>query len=210
MVYLQSCSLGVLGLLVGQIHPPISATPIAVSPPLERLSSNDQATLRSGKVIVKGSKGDYVTQVLISAPLPVVWDVLTDYDQLPKFLPGVVSSKVLEVQGDRKIVEQVDSRRILMVQIRSRLRSAITEVFLLRRIEFELVDGDLQQMEGYWQLDPVGAAPQVLLTQRIVAQPKASVPKTIFYDVFKSSLEKNFNAIRMESERRVSSYSQHP
>lgn len=202
---------GILGILLGVAL--LSSAPLLTPLPssaagLDRLSNADQIALRNGKVLVNGENGDYVSKVLISAPLSVVWGVLTDYNRLAQFLPGVVSIKVLSSQGNRKVIEQIDNRQIMLLQIRSRLRSLVTEALGQNRIDFQLVEGDLQQFQGSWQLHTVSAAPQVLLTQRILAQPKANVPKSIFYNVFKTSLQQNFNAIRIESERRASRYSQ--
>lgn len=210
--YHQINRLGVWGMLLGVtlLNP---LTPLLMPAPanatsLERLSNSDQIALRNGKVVVSGENGEYVSKVLITAPLSVVWGVLTDYDRVTQFLPGVVSIKVLSNQGNRKIVEQIDSRRIMLFQIRSRLRSLVTETQGENRIDFRLLEGDLKEFQGSWELHPVSSGSQVLLTQRILAQPKASVPKSIFYNVFKKSLQQNFNAIRLEAERRANQYSQ--
>jgi ribosome-associated toxin RatA of RatAB toxin-antitoxin module len=177
---------------------------------MKRSPIAEQTGLAKGKVTVNGQDGRYISKVVVSAPLSVVWEVLTDYGDFPQFLPNVISSRVLEVKGNQKIVEQVDSRRVLIITVKSRIRTLMTET-RPQRIDFRMVEGDLQQFQGYWQIEPIALAgslsPQVLITQTIEAQPKSSVPKGIFYRVFKSSLEKHLNALRIEAERRSSRYS---
>jgi ribosome-associated toxin RatA of RatAB toxin-antitoxin module len=143
----------------------------------------------------------------VSASPEVVWKVLTDYENLPKFLPNVISNKVLSNNGDRKIVEQVNSRQVLFIKVKSRIRTAIAET-RQNRIDFQQIDGDLQQMQGYWLIEPVapykGAkADRVLITQIIEAQPKEGTPKDIFYDIFQNSLGETLNAIAKEINRRT-------
>lgn len=174
--------------------------------PVDRLSASDRTVLRSGQTLVTGEKGNYVAKVLVKSSQDAVWKVLTDYDGLSKFLPNVISSKVLKSDGNRKVIEQVDARQVFLINVRSRIRSSITET-AKTRIDFQQVDGDLQKLQGYWTVEPVapfsGAkADQVLITQVVDAQPKSGTPKNIFYNLFKDSLGRNLNAISQEVGRR--------
>jgi len=190
----------------------INVIPLPVSAQLfnsavDQLPASDQATLRSGQPTLTGEKGSYTARVLVKASPEIVWSVLTDYGNFSKFLPNVVSGKILESKGDRKVVEQIDSRQVFLVSIQSRVRSAITEK-ARTRIDFQLVDGDLQSLKGYWMVEPIapfaGAKPtQVLITQVVAAQPKSGTPKDVFYNIFKSSLRGTMGAIGQEAGRRM-------
>lgn len=174
--------------------------------PVDRLSVTERNALRQGQVVVTGDKGRYVVRTLVTAPRDVVWAVLTNYDQFAKFLPNVVSSQILETQGNRKVVEQIDVRQVFVVKTRSRVRTENIET-PKQRIDFRLLEGDLKAMRGSWQLEPVaaypGAAPtQILMTQTIEAQPPASAPPGVFYNVFKRALSDSATAIRTEIGRR--------
>lgn len=193
-----------------------TAATVAVAPPgfaqlfnspVDRLPVQDRVTLRKGQPLVVGEKGKYTARVLVKASPDAAWSVITDYKNFSKFLPNVVSSKVLETTGDRKIVEQVDSRQVFLVSIQSRIRSAITEK-AKTRIDFQQVDGDLQSLKGYWTVEAIapftGAkANQVLITQVVEAQPKPGTPKEVFYNVFKSALSETMSAIEREAGRRT-------
>ncbi len=184
----------------------VSSSAQLFNSPVDRLSASDRTTLRSGQTLVTGEKGNYVAKVLIKSSPDAAWNVLTDYGSLSKFIPNVVSSRVLESNGNRKVIEQVDARQVFLINVRSRIRSSITET-AKTRIDFQQVDGDLQKLQGYWTVEPVAAfsgakADQVLITYVVDAQPKPGTPKDIFYNLFKDSLGKNLSAISQEVVRR--------
>lgn len=175
--------------------------------PVDRLPVAERVALREGKIVVTGSEGQYLGKVLVTASPDVVWSVLTDYDNLYKFLPNVISSQVLETNGNRKIVEQISNRKILLVNVKSRVRTENTETNK-QRIDFRLVEGDLQQLQGHWTIESVslhpGAEPtQVLISQEVEAQPKSGTPKDIFYDIFKRAMGDNLKAIQKEVNQRT-------
>jgi len=174
---------------------------------IDRLPVKEKVDLRNGQVVVNGKNGKYVAKILVIAPTAVVWSVLTDYQNFSKFLPNVISSQIIAANGNRQIVEQVDSRQVLFVTKRSRVR---TENILTKnqRIDFNLVDGDLKQLQGYWLLEPVAQysstkPTQVLITQNISAQPRSGIPRGLFEQVFKDSLKDNLAAISREVKRRT-------
>jgi ribosome-associated toxin RatA of RatAB toxin-antitoxin module len=162
--------------------------------------------LNSGQPVVTGEKGQYVGKVLITAPLAIVWRVLTDYEGGVKYMPNLVSSRILEVKGNQKVIEQVSARRVLTFKVKSRLRTLVSESEP-KRIDFRLIEGDLKQLQGFWQIEPIaprsGKLPtQFLLTYQVMAQPSGSTPKGIFHNIFKNSLPETLKAVRGEIERR--------
>ena len=174
--------------------------------PVDRLPSIQRDSLRKGQTVVTGDRGKYVARVLVTASPDAVWRVLTDYGNLYKFIPNMSSSKILENRGERKVIEQVDSRQVFLVPIVSRTKLAITETNR-RQIDFRLIDGDLAKMEGYWKIEPVSTVPrrpptQVLITYSINAQPNGSTPADAFYSIFKDALGDTLQAIKKEVKNR--------
>lgn len=174
--------------------------------PVDRLPAVERNALRKGKVVVLGEKGNYITRILVKAKPSVVWDVLTDYANLSKFIPNMASSKVLEDHGDRKVIEQVDSRQVLLINFRSRTKIAVTEKSQ-QQIDFQLINGDLQSLKGSWKMELVSDIPRtpptkVLITHTVSVQPKNSVPRETFYQIFKSSVGETLEAIAKEITRR--------
>jgi ribosome-associated toxin RatA of RatAB toxin-antitoxin module len=174
--------------------------------PVDRLPAIERDALRKGRVVVNGDLGKYEAKVLVQASPKAVWSVLTDYANLSKFIPNLASSKVLENKGNRKVIEQIDSRQVFLINVRSRTKLAIQETFQ-KQINFQMVDGDLESLQGYWKMELVstypGAKPtQVLITHNVNAQPKSSVPQSTFYDIFKGSLSETLAAVSSEIKRR--------
>jgi ribosome-associated toxin RatA of RatAB toxin-antitoxin module len=174
--------------------------------PVDRLPAIERDSLRNGQTVVTGEKGKYVAKVLVTASPDAVWRVLTDYANLSKFIPNMTSSKVLESYGNRKVIEQVDTRQVFIVSIVSRTKLAIEETDR-KQIDFRLIDGDLSKMEGYWKIEPVSAVPnrpanQVLITYTVNAQPSDSTPADAFYGIFKEALSDTLQAIKNEIKSR--------
>ncbi len=169
-------------------------------------SSIERDSLRKGQTVVTGEQGKYVARVLITASTDAVWQTLTDYANLYKFIPNMTSSKILESRGNRKVIEQVDSRQIFLISITSRTKLAIQET-AQKQIDFRLIDGDLAKMEGYWKIEPVSTVPsrpptQVLITYTVNAQPNDSTPTDAFYGIFKEALGGTLQAIKQEVNNR--------
>ena len=195
--------IGSLVLVTALAHP---AQAQLFDSPVDRLPVLQRATLHDGKALVTGEQGKYTARVLVTASPDLVWTVLTDYGNLAKFLPNVVSCQVLQSKGNEKVIEQIDSRQVLLLTVKSRVRSVLTET-AKTRIDFQLIEGDLRSLKGYWTIEPIapfkGAKPnQVLISQFVEAEPPTGTPKGLFNDLFKESLGQTLTAIGQEVNRR--------
>ena len=204
---ISSSSALVMAISLACFTPALSVQASLFDSAVDRLPSIQRNSLRNGETVVTGEKGKYVARVLVKASPKVVWQVLTDYANLSKFIPNMTSSKIIENRGDRKVIEQVDSRQVFLVSVVSRTRLAIQETNQ-KQIDFRLVDGDLAKMEGYWKMELVSEIPrrpptQVLITYTVNAQPKSSTPTEAFYSIFKSALDDTMQAIKNEIRNRA-------
>lgn len=192
---------------ISLLNTPLASGSSLFNSTVDQLPTGERVTLRNGQPIITGENGKYTARVLVSTSADTAWSVLTDYSNTPKFVPHVVSSKVITANGNQKVIEQVDARQVVFISTRSRIRSAITET-AKTRIDFRAINGDLKSMKGYWLLEPiapyVGAkANQILITQVVEVQPKSGTPSGIFYGIFKESLGEIMSAIKKETERRT-------
>lgn len=80
---------------------------------LTQLPGLEQTTLKAGRIVLTGEKGHYTGRVLVTAPLNTAWNVVTDYDHFKNFIPGVVSSQILQNNGDQTIFERLYSDTLL-------------------------------------------------------------------------------------------------
>ena len=174
--------------------------------PVDKLPVAQRVALREGKVTLTGERGQYVCRILVNTNLDSVWQVLTDYENFEEFLPGIAKSELIQDNGDRKIVEQINQVQTFLFSTEARVRLAINETYP-QQIAFSFVDGDLDSLEGTWLLElvsPYPSAPpdRVLITHRVNVEPNKSLGKSIFYDIYENSLKQTLVAIGNEAEVR--------
>ncbi len=99
----------------------ITFSPIATAKlfdgPIDRLPLEQRVALKKGELVFLGEGGNYTSRLLISTTVDNAWQVLTDYKNFANFLPGVVSSELLESKGDRKIFEQINKIKTFVFSI---------------------------------------------------------------------------------------------
>lgn len=172
---------------------------------LAKISPADWQRLTQREVLLKGGRGQYEVMVTTAVDGATAWAVLTDYGNFARFLPTVAKSHILETDGPRTVVEQVDRRRILLSTIESVVRTENLEIDQ-QQISFRLLQGNLQHMYGHWRLDqvapPASVRPCLLVSQLVHAEADVGPFKGMFYNLFETSLVDTIQAIRQEMERR--------
>ena len=171
---------------------------------LNNLPSEERNALRRGEVLVSGENGEFFGQVLVNASIEDAWEVLTDYDNFENFLPNIESSDLIDSEGERNIFEQVNVIEVLpFVTTRSRVKIESIESYP-QAVDFSLVDGDLEALNGVWRLEPVaGSRDQVLVTHQVSVDPGNGSPRGIFFSTYKTILEDSLTAARQEAETRA-------
>lgn len=167
-------------------------------------STSQQQRLHQGQVVLMGQTGHYEVWNLIPAPVEVVWSVLTDYEQFPKFLPSVVSCRVLEREAGRTVVERRDRRKIGFMPIKVRIITENIEA-TSDRLDYRLLKGTLDSMEGSWKVTPVDTdapRPNTLLVQTIRAKASMGTLQSYFFEVFEKGLTDTMADLRREIARR--------
>ncbi|WP_039727316.1 SRPBCC family protein [Leptolyngbya iicbica] len=164
------------------------------------LAPEQQQALQAGEVVMLGSEGTYTVLSLVPAPASVVWDVLTNYERFPDFLPSVKASRVLERRDNCVLVERKDSRKVGILPIRVKIVTENIE-YPQERIEYRMVDGTLDEMNGTWELSPVSGPNQAdatLLVQKIEAKASMGPLQPYFFEVFESGLTEMTANLRNE------------
>ncbi|EDX86426.1 Streptomyces cyclase/dehydrase family [Synechococcus sp. PCC 7335] len=178
----------------------------------DALTAQERAALEGGQVMVSaardGDSGQFVARVLIDAPVAQAWEVLTDYDNFEKFLPNIENSELLESEDNRRVFEQRNVISVVpsVLEINSRVVIESTEAYP-KTVDFRLVDGDLDALQGVWQLDPVvtdeAGTEQVLITHRVNIDPGNSSPRGLFFSTYRLVLEDSLVAAKAETEKRA-------
>ncbi|XP_073152230.1 uncharacterized protein [Henckelia pumila] len=98
------------------------------------------------------------SKVVVQANLQTLWEVLTDYERLADFIPGLAVSQLLE-KGDNFVrlfqVGQQDLAFGLKFNAKGTIDCFEKDLQTLpfgqkRDIEFKMVEGDFQVFEGKW------------------------------------------------------------
>lgn len=187
---------------------PVSAQEGLLDTPLDPLPAIERVTLQDGRpYLTKVSEGQYIARIIVKAPLETTWEVLTDYGQYAEFLPNVVSSTVVAADDTGKTVEQVSVGRAFVFSKQARTLSKIVED-PMQRIQFQLVEGDLETSQGSWVLEPYAphfGAPQdrLLLTYSIEVDPGKTFSRSIFFGVFEEAIADTLSAVVVEVDRRA-------
>ncbi|HEY9769097.1 MAG TPA: SRPBCC family protein [Coleofasciculaceae cyanobacterium] len=191
-------------LFIGLISFSLNFTVLAQNAASEvKLSTQEQTNLNQGKVILKGEKGAYLGQVLATGNLDTAWQVLTDYNNFPSFMPNIASSKIVVERGDRKIFEQVNVVDLLFFKEKFTVQIEAKETKPYK-VDFQQFQGDLKSLSGTWQIKQINSR-QILVTHRVKVEPESNTEKPFFYGIYESYLENTLKAIAQEITQRSQS-----
>lgn len=139
---------------------------------------------------------------VLFAPASVVWQVLTDYERLPAFIPGLARSTVRVRDGNRLVVEQAGDARFLIFSFPLDVRLEVVET-PPSAVSSRALGGNLRRMEGRYELAPDAARGTVLLRYSGEIEPEFSLPPLIGLAALRHMAEEQFAAMVAEIERRA-------
>jgi carbon monoxide dehydrogenase subunit G len=159
---------------------------------------------RPGIVLEVKKNGETVivdAHFAVSANQHEVWDVLTDFDHMAKFLPNLESSKVL-AGGVNKV--QVEQKGRITYGLLSFSFENIRDVELspYQEIRSHLVSGNLKKGEGMTQLISEGSSTRVVYHNESL--PGSWLGAAVSLSVIEKASREQFEAIKNEILRRKS------
>jgi carbon monoxide dehydrogenase subunit G len=136
----------------------------------------------------------------IAAPVAVVWEVLTDYDHLARFIPGLSLSSVNLRSGNRVQLEQKGEARFFVF---SYPIEVVLEVVESPRssVSSRAVGGNLRRMSGRYDVKNSGSGVSLRYTGEL--EPDFELPPIIGTLAVRSMVEEQFGAMVAEIERRA-------
>jgi len=142
--------------------------------------------------------------VFIESDPSIVWQMLTDYNHLSETMPKVVSSHLLEDNGQRKIIVQSGKSGIFIFEKTVHFTLKVEEVFP-EHLWFSQIGGDFQVYEGEWRLEAVDGrnGPGTLLTYQAEIKPDFFAPQFLVSFVQSQDLPIILKAIRSYCEERT-------
>jgi len=136
----------------------------------------------------------------VAAPVSTVWEVLTDYDNLARFIPGLSRSAVQVRSANRVVVEQKGEARFLVfsypIEVRLEVIESPTDSITSRAIE-----GNLKRLRGRYELRSAGGGIQLRYSGEL--EPDFALPPIIGTLAVRTMVEEQFGAMVAEIERRA-------
>ena len=91
-------------------------------------------------------------ELMVAVEQRVAWQVLTDYDNLASFVPGMRSSRIVSAAGEPLLLEQKGESGFLLLKVPIEVVSRVDEA-PLATIRFRSVGGNLTSQTGEWALE---------------------------------------------------------
>ena len=117
----------------------------------------------------------YGDSIVVAASPERVWRVLTDYDHMQEFIPGMDRCHMVKDSMGTRIVEQSGSSGWFLFKVRERALLRIRE-HECTRIDFNAIAGDFDVLEGWWSLHPEDGGDATTLKYSVDVQPSFHCP----------------------------------
>jgi len=168
---------------------------------LERPSTDwvDRDRLRAGEIMVHSSdsgpfRGHVQAAIAIDASPRKIWQVLTDCEKAPEFVPGVLSCERLKVlqPGRIELFRQAVKYSWYLPRLEYDFR---LEYFPYEQLNFRSVSGSLKNLDGTWWLEPASPT-QTFVYYSMDLDPGFLVPKFLVRRALRKDLPKVLAALR--------------
>ena len=155
------------------------------------------------EAVRQGEAVQVQAHAVIAAPIAVVWQVLTDYERLPDFIPGIVKSVIRDRKGNRLLLEQSGEARFFIFSFPIEVTLEVTES-PPQWIASRAVGGNVRRMTGRYELTEESAQ-RVVLRYTGLIEPDFRLPPLVGVAALRSTVAEQFTAMVAEIERRAGS-----
>ena len=148
-------------------------------------------------VSVREERGVYSVSARFHVPQPpaAVLAVLTDYENIPRFLPDVTSSVVRERTKGGAVVEQEAVSRMMMFSKKVHLVLEITEAPDAIRF-VDRCGRSFERYEGRWRVTARGDGSEI--TYELIAKPSFDVPEFLLKRLLKRDATRTIERLTSE------------
>ena len=146
----------------------------------------------------------------VAAAHALIWQVLTDYDNLAGFIPGMHKSRVVQWLGHSARVEQEGVAHLLFFSypINVTVEAAHQPP---DAISVRLIRGNLKRLEGGYRIVRAGdGADRFVLHWTGVIEPEVGLPDLIGVPLIRDSIGEQFLGMVAEIERRHAAQTRAP
>ena len=130
----------------------------------------------------------------------IAWQVLTDYNNLARFVPGMQTSQIVSGPGEPLLLKQTGQSGFLLFRLPIEVLVRITET-PLEVIDFEAVGGSFMNKRGEWRIK--GQNDTTLLIYQASIVPGFWVPPVIGPAVMGQDVKSSLMGLAREMQRRA-------
>lgn len=175
--------------------------------PLMLLLAHAQAT--AAAMVDVHRRTDRTVQVIaratVKSDLRIAWETLVDYERLPEFVPDMRSSRALQRTGDQVLVQQSGRAGLGPIKRDFSLTLSVQET-PMHSVTAYAVAGDFSRFESTYRLIATEQG-VVRLEYDASIEPRDGIPPLVGVTVMRWAIERQFNALLQEIERRASEQS---
>ncbi len=150
----------------------------------------------------RGEAVEVRARATIVAPVPLVWRVLTDYEDLPRFIPGIAKSIVRQRNGNRLLVDHSGEAHFLFFSFPIEVTLEVIES-PSEWVTSRAVGGNVRRMNARYDLSADSAGGTVVLRYYGLIEPDFALPPLIGAAAMRLTVEEQFTAMVGEIERRA-------
>ena len=130
-----------------------------------------------------------------------LWDVLTDYTNLNRYIPNLASSRQLWRRGNKVGLEQVGTQQFCGLRFSARVELELEEDLDAGELRFCMCRGDFRRFEGCWQIGRSGDTTH--LFYELTVQGRPGMPIGLIEQRLREDLANNLRGVQREAERRA-------
>ena len=130
-----------------------------------------------------------------------LWEVLTDYDSLDRFIPNLASSRLLWRRGSSIGLEQLGIQQFCGLSFSARVQLELSEEPEHGRLIFKMIKGDFRCFEGTWEIGQDSTSS--LLLYELTVQGKPGMPIRLIEQRLQQDLASNLRGVQQEVQRRI-------
>jgi len=144
------------------------------------ISEADRQKLRDGETLINVSflEDDIINAsgaIFVAARPETIWAILTDYNHLSEKIPKVVESRLLEDNGDEKIIAQTGKSGIFFIEKSVHIVLSVKESFP-RSLSFDIINGEFSVYRGEWHFEPSEDGSATFLSWQALLKPLFFAP----------------------------------
>lgn len=173
------------------------------------------------KIEKSGKNSRRITaKIEVEAPLDAVWNVLTDYERLADFIPGLAVCQLLERRENGARLLQIGEQNLafgLKFKAKGIVDVVENELEILpigirRDIDFKMVEGDFEVFKGKWGIEQFEGSTgnqnfsikkdfRTLLSYIVDVQPKKWLPVALVEGRLSREIQINITCVRSQAMR---------